>query len=192
VTDRPEPPKTADVLILLGTIAMMGAPIAFPRLNQLAGILLFWGGLVGIAFFVVWRWGWHYVSPLLSINSRLPLQDAARVVYEAMERAGVVDLTTSASSPPEVRLNHYKYVLLSDDQTILYGKRPPSENALPIRKIDLKEYYPIVGENQINYIRPFDRVAYTDVTVRRRDVRRVIREYPGRAREFAEQFGISD
>jgi hypothetical protein len=118
---------------------------------------------------------------------RIPLHLAARRAYEAAETAGVLHLTTPQDASPEAKLNHFKLLFMVDDQTELFGAKPPSTQSLPIPKAELQgmDIYPADGENsQLNHVIGQDRVAYTNVTVRRKDLRRVIEGYIAEARRI--------
>jgi hypothetical protein len=56
---------------------------------------------------------------------------------------------------------------------------------LPIPQGRLPELHPVSGLSQLNYMTPFNRVAYTDVSIRRKDLSRIIRQYPREAKAFA-------
>lgn len=65
-------PKVGDVVTLCGTVAMMGAPIAFPEIGHVAGLVLFWSGLAGMIGYPLWRWGFHYFGVLRRAKKALP------------------------------------------------------------------------------------------------------------------------
>jgi hypothetical protein len=117
----------------------------------------------------------------------VPIDRAARLAFEAAERAGVVDLTSHPDTAPEERLRHYIYTFMVDDETLLLGAKPPSMQLMPIPRDE--RFYPVVGKNQFDALTP-QRIAYTNVKIRHRDLRRIIREYPRRAREFATSHGF--
>ena len=116
---------------------------------------------------------------------RIPLEDAARLAYEAAERVDALDMVSSQQLAPQVRLNHFKYVFMADDETVFYGVAPPSTRSLPIPRAKLKELYPMDDHNQLNFINPFDRIAYVGVKIRRKDLQRIIKQYPAQAKRFA-------
>jgi hypothetical protein len=120
--------------------------------------------------------------------SLVPIDTAARLAFEAAEKAGVADLTTHPDTAPDERLRHYIYGFMVDDETTLLGAKPPSTRLMQISEDD-GSLYPVVGENRLDALTP-RRVAYTNVKIRRRDLNRIIREYPRRAREFARDHGI--
>ncbi|HEV2548439.1 MAG TPA: hypothetical protein VGU20_13955 [Stellaceae bacterium] len=120
--------------------------------------------------------------------SLVPIDTAARLAFEAAEKAGVADLTTHPDTAPEERLRHFIYGFMVDDQTTLLGAKPPSTRLTQVSDDD-GSLYPVVGENRFDALTP-RRVAYTNVKIRRRDLNRIIREYPRRAREFARDHGV--
>lgn len=188
------------VRLLPGTFAAFvaiggtGISMVLPEYPKLIGICLI-AAAVGILIFsiriengrVVFgrpnpiRSGWWFV------HGHIPIWEAARLAYEAAESAGVADLTTNPSSAPEVRQKFYVYVFFSDDQTILYGVKPPSTKSHPIPRTELKGLRPIDGESRLDYISP-QRIGYINVTIRRRDLNRIIRKLPEQSREFARKF----
>lgn len=116
------------------------------------------------------------------LPDRILIEEAARIAYEAAEREGVLDLITSPQSPPEVRLNHFKYVFLSDDEVILHGVRPPSTQALPIvRSEDDVDLAPVAGESSLAQLTPY-KILYVNVTISKNDLDRIIRAYPEEAK----------
>jgi hypothetical protein len=74
-----------------------------------------------------------------------------------------------------------------DDEAVLFGVRPPSTKLRPIPRDELSELYPVTGLSQLNYRTPYDRVAYVEVEVRTKDVRRIARDYPKEAAKFIAQ-----
>jgi hypothetical protein len=115
----------------------------------------------------------------------ISLFEAATLAYEAAEEAGVLDLTTPTNASPENKLYHFKLLFMVDDQTDLFGVKPPSTKSRLIPKADLQghDLYPVEGESsQINLLIPGDRVAYTNVVLRRKDLQRVIDGYIAEAR----------
>lgn len=124
------------------------------------------------------RWRWPFPRCL-------PLKDAAQLAYEAAERNGVVDLGSSPKSPPDVRLDHFAYVLIGDTEAVIYAAKPPSTRPRPRSHDEVKGLRPLREKNQLIHRGTILSVAYTDVSVRRSDLRRIIREYPKKAREFA-------
>jgi hypothetical protein len=128
--------------------------------------------------------GWG-LWPLLSNLSlrvfprRIPLHIAARHVYEAVERAGDLDLTIPSSSSPETKLTHFKIQLMVDDEAELFGVKPPSTQSRPIPKKELSGgLSPAVGEVS-NLYRPSapNEIAYSNVTISRSDLRRITKRY---------------
>jgi hypothetical protein len=138
-------------------------------------------------------WGfWPLLSDRLPpvFSRRIPLHIAARRAYEAVERAGELDLTIPSGSSPETKLNHFKMVLMVDDEAELFGVKPPSTQSRPIPDKELSgELYPVEGEvsNLYQLLTP-NEIAYSNVTIRRSDLRRLIKkylkEYVAEARQF--------
>ena len=161
----------------LFTLAGLGAPI-----------FTWWvSGPIMAVCAVVAGWGfWPLVSsaPLGWPFGRamVPFHDAARAVYEAAEKAGVIDLMISQSMAPDARLNHFKLLLMVDDSVRLYGAKPPSTKSILIPKDELSgghELYPADGDvSEIWHLFPHEHPpAYVRVAVPRRDLRRVIKKY---------------
>jgi hypothetical protein len=113
-------------------------------------------------------------------NRQIPFHVAARRVYEATEKANALDLMVSPTSKPEDKLNHFKMLLLVDDRVRLFGARPPSTKSRLIPKDELKrEIYPAEGDvSQLNDLWPAEHPpAFVDVTIPRKDLRRIIKIY---------------
>jgi hypothetical protein len=143
---------------------------------------------------LVAAWGfWPLVQDVPWIEAywpsiRIPLHVAARKAYEAAEKADILDLTTSTNSSPDDKLNHFKLLFMVDDETEIFGVKPPSTKLRLISKSDLQghDLYPAHGEiSQINHLLPGDSIAYLNVTVRRKDLRRVIEGYISEAKRIA-------
>jgi hypothetical protein len=69
---------------------------------------------------------------------RVPLHVATTRAYEAAEKAGILDLTTSATSRADAKLNHFKLLFMVDSETELFGVRSPSTKSRLIPKADLQ------------------------------------------------------
>jgi hypothetical protein len=120
------------------------------------------------------------------LRSRIPLQEAARLAYEAAENSGILELTTSASSSPETKLRHFKFLFMVDDETQLYGVKPPSTKSRPISKADLVHLCPADGDvSELNSDVSHGSAIYVNVTLRRNDLRRVINSYIAEAKRYA-------
>jgi hypothetical protein len=186
-------------LFAVGRIIAMDVPMrvglggtALFTLAGLASPILGWwiAGPIMAACALVAAWGFWPLAPRIQPASwpvRVPLHVAATRAYEAAEKAGILDLTTSATSPPDSRLNHFKLLFMVDAETELFGVRPPSTKSRLIPKADLQghDLYPANGEtSQINHLLSTESIAYTDVTVRRKDLRRVINGYIAEARRI--------
>lgn len=109
---------------------------------------------------------------------RIPLQEAAQRAYEEAKKAGVLDPTIE-SQAPETILHHFKMMFLVDDKTQLFGTKPPSTIPEHIPKSQiLNDLYPVEGSlSQLERTLPEGGPVYMDVTVRRKDFRRVIKDY---------------
>jgi hypothetical protein len=110
----------------------------------------------------------------------MPLHEAARRVYEAAEKADVLDLTTSPSSSPDTKLTHFKLLFIVDDDVEVFGVKPPSTKSRAIPKDELHgQLYPADGDlSQLGHVASAESDAtYVNVTVRRSDVRRMIKRY---------------
>lgn len=119
---------------------------------------------------------------------RVSLEDAARLAYEAAERKDALDLVCSRTSPPNVRLMHFKYVFMVDDGITLYGVQPPSTKSRPIPSDELASLHPANTGSALANLSRWDGIAYEQVTVSRRDLLRVIKSYPRVARQFGGRF----
>jgi hypothetical protein len=109
----------------------------------------------------------------------VPLHTAARLGYEAEEKAGLGGVTGTHYSSPDVGLDHYKHVFLSA-RAVMYGARPPStvRRLIPLDEYD--ELSPVAGESALMAIDDLGRgraPRYVNVTLRRRDMKREIKEY---------------
>lgn len=139
-----------------------------PLLLVIVGLLLFIkAGNEGLP-------DWSLTLP----SSQIPLHVAARQIYEAAEKAGVLDLTLSSSSPPEAKLSHFKILIMLE--TEIFGVKPPSTQSMPIPKSELRgELFPVDGNvSEIGHIAsPGPNSTYINVTVRRHDVKRLIKKY---------------
>jgi hypothetical protein len=60
------------------------------------------------------------------------MEDAARHIYEMVEKKDVLDDVITLGSDPSTTLNHFKYALLTLDGIVLYGVQPPSSGLRPI------------------------------------------------------------
>jgi hypothetical protein len=167
----------------LFTLAGVGAPI-----------VTWWvSAPVMAACAVAAAWGfWPLIGEIRRagfpfLRNRVPLWEAARIAYEAAERAGVVDMTTHPGSAAEVRLKFYVYVFLADDKTVLYGAKPPSTSPRPIAREEYKQIHPVIGVDRLDYISP-QKIGFENVTIKRKDLNRIIREWPDKSRDFARNF----
>jgi hypothetical protein len=90
---------------------------------------------------------------------------------------------------PLYKLETFKYVMMVDDGVVLYGAKPPSRQPRPIRHLEArKSLRPIEGTSQLNHGTPYDKFAYTEVTISRKDLRQLKREWPIQAKAWAQQF----
>jgi hypothetical protein len=121
-----------------------------------------------------------------------PAARSGAFAYEAAERANVAGSVLPAQLSPELKLDHFKYVFMVDDEAVLFGVRPPSTKLRPIPRDELSELYPVTGLSQLNYRTPYDRVAYVAVKVRTKDLRRIARDYPKEAAKFIAQLKRSE
>jgi hypothetical protein len=140
-----------------------------------AGCLLVWAGLWGHVLFQ--RMG------LPALSRHIPLHVAARRAYEAVEKDGIVDLTGS----PESKLNQFKFLFMEDPETDVFGVKPPSTKPRLIPKADLRsrhDLYPADGDiSQLDDIVSHNAV-YVDVSVRRKDLPRVINDYIAKVKQI--------
>jgi hypothetical protein len=113
------------------------------------------------------------------------------LAYEAAEKAGILHLTTGENVSADAKLNHFKLLFIVDDETRVFGIKPPSTRIRLLPKEELrKDMYPAEGDvSKLVYQWPrggdLADVAYTDVAIRRKDLRRVICQvvWEGRSRE---------
>jgi hypothetical protein len=178
-------PKVADIVTLSATVCLMGAPAAFPQINHALGEVLFWSGLAGMVIYPGWRWGLEFLQQRqsLRLRRRVSFQEAARVVYEAMERSQLDDMTAGGYSSSMTPLTHFKYVILSAarrEEITLYGTRAPSQQSLPISADLISQLEPSRNDaNSIGSISRGSPIDFHDVWLSRRDVRRVIKGRTG-------------
>lgn len=145
------------------------------------------GSLILAVLYAFAVWGIPAVRRhLTSACGQVPLHEAARLAYEAAEKAGVLHLTTSSTASPETKLAHFKLLFMVDDETELFGIKPPSTISRPIPKTDFHHLHPADGAvSEIHHLFPNDGgAAYINVTVRRKDLRRVINGYIAEARQL--------
>jgi hypothetical protein len=142
------------------------------KVPWLSGGVLEWGLRLGLVAVVVWLF-WPHIKERLPWPRTIPLDDAARLAYEAAERAGTLDTLMSVASDPGV--THFKYVFLTLDEVVLYGTRPPSTQVLPIPKEEVDRLFPTnIQPNSLSYL--IDNIAiYTNVAVRKEDLKRAIK-----------------
>jgi hypothetical protein len=132
-------------------------------------------------------WGfWPLIRDRIDQNQFLrpiPLHIAARFAYEAAEKADVLHLTTSDKSSADAKLDHFKILFIVDAETQVFGAKPPSTKIRLLPKEELiKEMHPADGDvSTLVYTWPrgpdLDDTAYINVSIRRRDMRRVIKNY---------------
>ena len=136
-------------------------------------------------------WGfWPLMSNFEWPFSRkvVPLHEAATRAYEAAEKAGILHLIASPTDSPEKQLTHIKLRFMVDDDAELFGVKPPSTVSRLIPKAELQGHdaYPAEGAtSDINHMFATDGVAYTNVMVRRKDLRRVINGYLAEAKQIS-------
>jgi len=171
----------------------IGATAFFALFAWAATVIGWWAVPFMVVCAAVGVWGfWSWIAlakPQRLWRQRIPIHEAALIAYEAAERAGVVDMTTHPATAPEARLKFYIYVFYSDDEAILYGAKPPSTRSLPIPRQEYMEssLYPVDGESRLDYLSP-RRVGYVNVTIRRRDLNRIIQEWPAKSKDFARNY----
>jgi hypothetical protein len=120
------------------------------------------------------------------LEARIPLHEAAQLAYEAAEEADILKLTTSSNSSPDTKLRHFKFLFMVDDETQLFGVKPPSTKSRPISKADLMNLCPADGDvSHLNSEVPQGVPVYVDVTVQRKDLQRVIDGYIAEAKRYA-------
>lgn len=133
-----------------------------------------------IGFYLFWRTGGFELEGLNWPILHVPFDDAARRVYEAAEKADVVEVIASPTSRAEDKLNNFKMLLLVDERVRLFGAKPPSTQSRLIPKEDLRrELYPSQKTpNALDHLIPADHPpAFVNVTVPRTDLHRIIKIY---------------
>src|SRR5208283_676895 len=150
----------------LFTLAGVGAPI-----------LTWWvsGPIMAICAAVA-AWGfWPIVAQLITSTvrwpfGRIPLHDAARLAYEAAEKANVIELV-GFTADPATALNHFKYVFMVDDEADLRGVKPPSTQQRQIPRDELHgQLMPMTDTSDLAFSASSKKAAYASVTVRRSDL----------------------
>ena len=110
-------------------------------------------------------------------NDQVALNSAARILYEAVEEAGITSSVVGVPySSPDVALDHFKYVLLSQD-VALTGVRAPSSKARAVPADMRASLRPISGNSDLAFLQASQGAGYTHVTIGRRDLMRVCREH---------------
>jgi hypothetical protein len=113
------------------------------------------------------------------VGRKILFHDAARLAYEAMERTGLDDMTSTDYSSPEVNLNHFKYVFLSaarDGKIRLYGKRPPSTQSLQIPVDLISGLKPRDSTSNLMSLSAASPLTFQEVTISKHDLKRLIRD----------------
>jgi hypothetical protein len=113
---------------------------------------------------------------------RISLIEAARLAYEAAERAGWAEYAGLSARTPVEKLDHFKHVYLTrarQKQITLYGERPPSRQSLPIHPDELSiDLRPVPGES--SDLRPLmaaDPTRFQNVWLTKREARWVARDH---------------
>jgi hypothetical protein len=172
---------------VIGLAALMFQPFTFLWCFALAiggGIFLFCAAHIIFAY-TSSRFSRAFQSLL---RRRIPIEDAARIAYERAERANPLYLIDLPTMEPQAKLDHFKRAFMRDDEVTLYGIKPPSAALTPIPREELSELYPVSGLSQLNYITPFQQLAYTGVEISQKDLRRTIGQYIPRVRQAMRQF----
>jgi hypothetical protein len=138
--------------------------------------------MAGCALVAVWGF-WPLAQKSSHIQAwpigHVPLHVAARMVYEAAEKANHPVIKNSSISP-ESKLNYFKVSFMVDDETEIFGVKPPSTKSRPIRKADRRGLWPVLGE--VSQLEDLGHPEYVDVTVRRKDLRRIINDVIAQAK----------
>jgi hypothetical protein len=111
---------------------------------------------------------------------RLPLHDAARLLYEA---ADVLKYIAPPEEPADKRLQFFKHTIMICAR--LYGVKPPSTQSRLIRTDEISSLHPQAGTSNLTSITAQHEVEYENVTVSRRDLRRILREQAESTKRFA-------
>ncbi len=124
--------------------------------------------------------GWHVGAtrfwPPVS-QRRIPIHEAAQRMYKAMERSGFDDLVETDYSSPHVKLDYFKYVILTEackEKITLHGTKPPSRQSRPIPVSELNGLRPVEGRSTL--VCSALGLTYQDVWLSERELDRLIRE----------------
>ena len=139
--------------------------------------LLSWGLSALLVLAAGWLWWPTLKDRIPALGTKyVPLDDAARLAYEGLERAGVLDVVLSRAVGPQTSLDHLKYVFLTSDNIDLRGIRPPSRQSLPIQPEEIRKLFPTDKHpDSLSYIVGREPI-YTGVSIRKRDLQRAVRQ----------------
>lgn len=175
----------------------LGGTALFTLAGIFAPVLTWWvSGPIMLLCACFAMWGLWPIAKRLELGlslwpfGRVPIQDAAQQLYEAAEKADALKYLIAEGASPLYKLETFKYVMMVDDEAVLIGEKPPSRRALPIPHEELRgSLMPVEGTSQLNYPVPLGKIAYSNVTIGRRDLRRIKRRWPSEAKEWAKRFG---
>jgi hypothetical protein len=170
----------AGIVIGLGaTIAAMVMPLKFPNAPEWAVDLAWWGGLAlvggGILYlFVKWlRIGRLTLGFAGLFDCTISLNEAARKLYEEMRGTDVGRLIEGHASAPNIFDNAAGHIL---EHVPLEVKWPPSTKWETLTKSEASQLMPCNDATGLRKILA-DEPICTEVRLRRKDLRRLIREY---------------
>ncbi len=146
------------------TLTHWGVPILFAGI----GTFLFWK--TGDSGFPDWEAELSYL--------RIPLHVAARRVYEAAEKANVLDFLISSNDSAAKKLSHLKMLIMVDDRVRLFAIKPPSTKPRLLSKSERTgELYPSDDDNSELHLVTGGDPEYVNATIPRSDLRSAIKTY---------------
>lgn len=138
--------------------------------------------LTGLALWLFWP---ELEERLLGSKMML-VDEAARIAYEAAEKAGGLDLVSMTGDKADEKLSYFRYAFLLWPEFTVFGAEPPSQAMKPIPRNIYNQLRPIDGHaNSLGLARERE-PRYVNVSVKRGDLRRGIKKHmPGIAEESA-------
>jgi hypothetical protein len=128
------------------------------------------------------------IAETLWPNDPIPIHSAARLLYEAVEEAGITNSVVGVPySSPDVALDYFKHVLLKSDAE-LSGVRPPSSKSRPIPRDERINLEPMSGKSNLRYLMASLGLGYRDVTIRRHALINVAHDYIEKLRRLEARF----
>jgi hypothetical protein len=138
------------------------------------------GAIILVVSLILW-WG---VRPAVRSTLYVPLEDAARHLYQAVERRVPKDEIVAPGSTEQERLRHFKYVLLTLNGVTLHGVEPPGRSR-PIPDVERRHLQPADGVPNGLAGKIIRGARYVDVRISRWGLWRARRTYLAAAQEHA-------